>query len=700
MNVRTGFIALFISALLLSPSVYAVISDAKPVEPTALQSKTAVDIIRKLERQHYIGQNLGDKMSSRFMDNYIKRLDGNKSFFLQSDLDEFEKYRYTLDESIKKGDLSAGFAIFNRYQDRLTERLQKTIDTLPTLVDSLKFDKDEELIIDRELQPWPKTEAEADDIWRKRIKSRVISLRLAGKEESEIVPLLSKRYSNQLNRVKQSKAEDAFQIYINSLAELYDPHTAYLSPSTSENFDINMSLSLEGIGAVLQSDGEFTKVVRLVAAGPADKQGELQPSDRIIGVAQGDKCKFEDVIGLRLDKVVKKIRGPKDSTVCLEVIPVSAKSDDEHKTITIVRNEVKLEEQSAQKKMIELIDGDRLVKIGVINIPAFYLDFEALRRGDPDFRSTARDVHKLLTELVADGAEGIIIDLRENGGGSLQEANALTGLFIDSGPIVQIRHSSTQVHREFKRRSTPFYQGPLAVLINRLSASASEIFAGAIKDYDRGIIVGSQSFGKGTVQSLSNLPQGKLKITESKFYLISGDSTQHRGVVPDVLFPAIYDTEKVGESSLDTALVWDRITPMRHSSYFDIESILPTLRAGHEQRAANDPDFIFLNEQMEMIDEARKENTITLNESQRKLKQEQDKKKALLIENKQRAAKGLKALASIDDIDSGDGEEAQADADSGKNTISEDDPLLIETGNILIDAFPVFQAQRFTAKNK
>jgi carboxyl-terminal processing protease len=689
-------LSLFLCSVTLAKASTEVINK---ITYTDDQSKTTLDIIQKLGKRHYISNSLNDRMSSRIFDNYLRRLDGNKSLFLQADLDEFEKNRYTLDNTLLKGDLEPGFMIYNRYQERLVERINFIIANLPEIVANMDFERDESLEFDRTDNSWPNDQAEADDLWRKIIKSRVISLRAAKKADDEIVPLLQKRYQNQLNRVSQSKAEDAFQVYMNAMAALYDPHTNYLSPATSENFNINMSLSLEGIGAVLQTEDEFTKVVRLVHAGPASKEGQLQPSDRIVGVAQDDG-EFIDVIGLRLDEVVQLIRGPKDSVVQLEVIPVSAKTDDEHSIIKIVRDTVKLEEQSAKKKILDIYHDEKLSKIGIIDIPAFYIDFEAMRKGDPNYKSTTRDVSKLLAELIEEGVDGIIIDLRENGGGSLQEANQLTGLFIEQGPTVQIRHSSKQVYRDGKRSSSSYYQGPLAVVINRLSASASEIFAGAIQDYQRGIVVGTQSFGKGTVQALTPLKQGQLKITESKFYRISGESTQHRGVIPDIEFPAIYDKEKVGESSLDNALAWDRIDPIRHRRYFDIPSILPELNAKHQLRLKSDPDFIYLKEQLELLEASRKITHISLNEKTRLAKQAKDKEKALAIENKRRITKGLEPLETIDQadeklvIDSGE----EKTKEDGKEEDEEIDPLLTETGHILLDALPIYRRSA-VAKN-
>ena len=700
----------FCAVFLVATTALAIPSTDATIAFNSEQSKTAIDIISKLGNRHYSSQSFDDQLSSSFFDNYLKRLDGNKSFFMQADIEAFEPYRYRLDNTLLKGDLEPGYIIFNRYQQRLIERLSGIVENLPEMVASMDFTLDEELELERKDDPWPLNTEQADNLWRKIIKSRVVSLRIAEKPEEEIVPLLQKRYQNQLNRVMQSNSEDAFQVYINSMTALYDPHTNYLSPTTSENFNINMSLSLEGIGAVLQTEDEFTKVVRLVHSGPADKEGQLQPSDKIVGVAQGDN-EFTDVIGMRLDEVVQLIRGKKGSRVQLQVIPVSAKTEDEHSVIDIIRDTVKLEEQSAKSEILEIYHDEQLFKLGIIDIPAFYIDFEAMRKGDPNYKSTTRDVSKLLKDLIADGVDGIIIDLRENGGGSLQEANQLTGLFIEQGPTVQIRHSSKQIYRDGKRTSSSYYTGPLAVLINRLSASASEIFAGAIQDYQRGVIVGTQSFGKGTVQSLTALEQGQLKITESKFYRISGESTQHRGVVPDVAFPAIYDKQKVGESSLDNALAWDTINPIRHRKYFGIPAVIPALIAKHEQRMETDPDFIFLKDQLQVMEENRKITSLSLNEETRRTLQLSIEGKALAIENKRRIAKGLEPLddletdesesaADVNTADTADTADTAASASDAEDEDKEIGPLLTETGHILLDSLTVYQVDKVAATTK
>jgi carboxyl-terminal processing protease len=681
------------------------------ITPTASMSQTAVALVDRLQTRHYSKRTFDDELSSLLLDKYLDDLDPSRSFLYQADVERFESHRYSLDDEFLNGDVSTGFEIFNLYQDRLEAQLESTVADLPDIIASMDFTVDEALSLEPENLGWPVNAAEAEERWRKQLKNAVLSLKLSGKAEDEIAPLLEKRYSNQLKRIAQYNAQDVFQVYANSLTELYDPHTNYLSPRTSENFNINMSLSLEGIGAVLQLQDEYTKVARIVPAGPADKQGELQPSDRILAVAQGDDGEFEDVVGWRLDEVVQLIRGPKGTTVRLHVLPASANTPDERTEIIIVRNKVKLEEQSAQKEIIEIPRGDDVIRLGVIDIPAFYIDFDGMRRGEPDFKSTTRDVKKLLDELTEEQVDGVIIDLRNNGGGSLQEANDLTGLFIEYGPTVQIRHSSLKVYRDGKRLRTPYYDGPLVVLINRLSASASEIFAGAIQDYQRGIVVGSQSFGKGTVQTLIPLPEGQLKLTESKFYRISGDSTQHRGVIPDIAFPSQYDSEEIGESTLQHALDWDQITPVRHRKYHDIPSLVPYLTDLYKGRAKNNPDFVYLRDSLELAEEARSATSLPLNEVKRKALRESREEKSLAIENKRRIAKGLNPLEEFsDDADQLASAEVSSEAGEGQGgsglagvdgasiggsgepepeeeEVEEDvDVLLMEAGQILVDA--------------
>ena len=669
-----------------------------PLAPTEAQSATLKELVEVIEERHYASRRYDDSLSAQHFAAYIDALDPQRMFFDAADISEFAKWRLELDNAGRSGNLDPAFTMFDRYHQRLKERLESILASLPDTLASFDYSVEEFLVIDHSLMPWADDTSELDDRWRKRLKNQALSLKMADKAPEEIPITLERRYQNQLNRLEQYNAQDVFQIYANTLAEQYDPHTNYFSPRRAENFDINMSLSFEGIGAILQIDDEYAKVARLVPAGPADKQGQLRPSDLIIGVGQGDEGPIEDVVGWRLDEIVDLIRGPQNTTVRLEVIPGKGKTD-ERRVVPIQRNEVKLEEQAAQKEIIEFEDESEVKhRIGVIDIPAFYIDFEAYRRGDKNYRSTTRDVKRLIDELVAAGVEGLVIDLRDNGGGSLQEANQLTGLFIEYGPTVQIRSAESRVWRDGKRRRSNYYEGPLAVMINRLSASASEIFAGAIQDYGRGIVVGEQSFGKGTVQSLVPLQEGQLKITESKFYRISGGSTQHKGVLPDIDYPSVFDPAQIGESALDNALSWDQISPARFNRYQDYNTILPGLMARHQQRAANDPDYRYLEDQVEMAREARKVSALPLQESGRLAMRDEQEAKALDIENRRRSAKGLATLESLASAND-DAEDAmtpseqttttsEPSSESPEDTREEAtaDVLLLETGRILVDS--------------
>jgi carboxyl-terminal processing protease len=692
--------------------------EARTYTPTQVTSSK--QSLHQLLGRHYEKQRLNDDLSSKIYDLYLKSMDGTRSYFLASDIAEFEKYRLKLDDGLIRGNLDAPFAMYNRLQQRVTERLSFLLKQLPEKAKDYDFDKDELLSLDRENAEWSKSTDELDDLWRKRLKNSILNLRLAEKEDDDIYELLSKRYQNQLNRTHLANEEDGFQVYMNAVTHAFDPHTAYFSPRNTENFNINMSLSLQGIGAVLQTEDEHTKVVRLVPAGPADKAGQLQTADKITGVGQGDE-EIVDVIGWRLDEVVDLIRGAKGTTVRLEIIPSEA-NDLKTKVISIVRDEVKLEEQSAQKEIIEIPQGDKVLRIGVIDIPTFYIDFQGRQEGKKDFKSTTRDVEKLVNELKEENIDGIIVDLRNNGGGSLDEALNLTDLFIDRGPVVQVRYSNgyVQVLPEDKNQKAGIvYDGPIAVLTNRLSASASEIFAGAIQDYGRGIIVGGQTFGKGTVQSVLPLEHGQLKLTQAKFYRVSGDSTQHQGVIPDILFPTLFDKEKIGESALDEALAWDTIRPAGYKAKRDFQQWLPVLRESHQSRIESNPDFIYLHNQKELMTELRQRTDITLNQKKRKQEREDNEKQRLEIENKRRKAKGMELLTELKSDDDSDKKDAKkkkentdaenkdekdiADAksddnasenDSSENKSSEDesdkedkepDALLMETGNILVD---------------
>jgi len=648
------------------------------LQPDRDQVIASLNIVELLKRHHYNKPPLNDDRSAKIYDSYLKILDPARMYFTAADIDQFAPWRTQFDDFLKSGELEPGFTIYKRHLDRLKERLDFALAMLGKGVDKIDFTTNESLEIDREKAPWAKNSAELDDLWRKKVKDEVLRLKIAGKDNKAIQDQLTKRYKNQLMRLEQTRSEDIFQAYINAFAQTYDPHTQYLSPDSAENFDINMSLSLEGIGAVLQSDNDYVKVVRLVPAGPAEKSKQIATSDKIIGVAQG-KGEMVDVVGWRLDEVVKLIRGPKGSQVRLEVIPsTNAPNDQTSKIVTITREAVKLEDQAAKKSEITIDHEGKNYKLGIIDVPAFYLDFKAYRAGDPDYKSTTRDVKKLIAELQKDKVDGIVIDLRNNGGGSLQEATELTGLFIDQGPTVLVRNSDGRVDVLNDDEGKAFYNGPMTVLVNRLSASASEIFAGAMQDYHRALIVGGQTFGKGTVQTIQPLNHGELKLTLAKFYRVSGQSTQHQGVIPDISYPSIVDDKEIGESALPDSMPWDTIKPVLKAQADPFKPFLDQLRSRHDTRTANNADFVYARERLALAQELMKEKTVSLNEAKRRAQQTSIESRQLAMENALRKSKGQEPLKELKKED----ENALPDDDKTK---PQDDAYLTESGHILID---------------
>ena len=659
-----------LATLFLTSSVFATVnSDTPPaLSPLTDHTNTTRNIVDALASRHYVNTLLDDRLSEKIFVGFLDDLDPARSYFLTSDIKNFERLRFDLDNALRRGDVTPAFEIFNVYHKRVIARFAKVIGILESGIENIDFTLSEELDLDRSETNWALSNQELDDLWRKRIKNSVLSLKLAGKETVKAQELLVKRYKNRLSRSLQTNSEDVYQLYMNAFTRTYDPHTQYFSPRTSENFNINMSLSLEGIGAVLQREDEHTKVVSLVPMGPADKSEQIFPDDKIVAVGQGQEGEMVDVIGWRLDEVVQLIRGKKDTIVRLDIIP-SASTDSESKVIEIKRNTVKLEEQSAKSEIIEVEQFGAIQKVGVINIPTFYIDFRALQKRDKNYKSTTRDVRNLLVDLKREGVEGIIIDLRDNGGGSLQEAKTLTGLFIDRGPTVQIRSKSHKVDILHDRDIRTIYDGPLAVLVNRLSASASEIFAGAIQDYERGVIVGNQTFGKGTVQSLLPLNSGQLKLTQAKFYRISGESTQHKGVIPDIAFPNRFDPESIGESTLDDPLPWDEIPSTIYWTKKIIQPLLADLNSLHTSRANADAEFKYMQAALAYRKVRREDKTISLNEQKRINEKEEADAFWLNLENTKRIAQGLSEIKSLDDLN-----------DSEENLVASNDSEQIQPG--------------------
>jgi carboxyl-terminal processing protease len=596
---------------------------ATQMKPIAAQTQAALWASRVLGRYHYKAMPLDDAMSVKIFDNYFESLDSEKLYFVQADLDGFAPQRTRMDDAINNEDLTVPFAIYNMYQQRFADRMAYARGLLKTKFD---FNSDETLQLDREKAPWAKSEDEIRDLWKKRVKNDWLRLKLAGKDDKSIRETLDKRYENYVSRIRKLNNEDVFQMFMNAYATAIEPHTNYLGPRSADNFDIAMRLSLEGIGCVLQSRDDYTVIREIVPGSPADKSGKLKVGDRIVGVAQGTGV-FTDVLGWRLDDVVALVRGEKGSTVRLDVIPGDGGVDAKHVTVSMVRKKISMEEQAAKKSIMKVKEGGVERRIGVISLPTFYLDFEARRRGDKDFRSATRDVERILAELKKEKVDNVLIDLRNNGGGSLTEAIELTGLFIDKGPVVMQRTAEGRVEVESDTKAGLAWDGPVGVLINRGSASASEIFAAAIQDYGRGLIIGEPSFGKGTVQTLIDLDRfapnekmryGELKMTIAQFFRINGGTTQLRGVTPDIKLPVLADIENFGESSYDNALPWVSIKPAQYMPLGDLKELIGPLQKRHEARIAKDKDFQFLQEDIAEVLKLRKENAISLNEAVRR----------------------------------------------------------------------------------
>jgi len=632
---------------------------APQLMPLAAHPRTAQIVVEQLRRNHFVDLKVDDELSSQMYDNYIEALDPARYYFVASDIAEFERYRFDLDNALGRGDLLPAFQIFNRFQQRLLDRTAYAQRKISAGLTELDFTTNETIQIKREDAPWPANQAEQDKLWDQRIQSQVLSMKLNDKELAEITETLGKRYRNQQKVALRNRSEDAFQTFINAFASTFDPHTQYFSPRTSTNFNINMSLSLEGIGAVLQTDEDDTKIVRLVPAGPADKSGDLKPSDTISAVGQGPQGPMIDVVGWRLDDVVELIRGPKDSTVRLAVSSDDADSE-ETRIVTIVRNTIKLEEQAAQARVITLEQSGDVKRIGVIDIPTFYLDFKGQQDRTPDYRSTSKDVTRLISQLKAEGIDGLIIDLRNNGGGSLQEADTMTSLFIPSGPTVQVKSSRSRPTVYSNNDDAVIYDGPMAVMVNRLSASASEIFAGAMQDYGRALVLGGQTFGKGTVQTMIPLNRGQLKLTAAKFYRISGQSTQNQGVIPDIEFPSLFDKDAIGESTLDGAMPWDVIDAARYHPFSELSPYIFDLQTRHIERTKSNPHFNYYRALMLKAEERSGRTHLSLNEAQRRKEKEQDDLWRLELENTLRAATGKVVAATLDELE--ELEEAEAEA--------------------------------------
>ncbi|OWW04781.1 tail-specific protease [Rhizobium sp. R72] len=669
--------------LALVPSAHAEVASPPLLAPQKQQAQAAQLSAQFLTRFSYKPIPLDDALSARIMDRFIKSLDPDRVLFLQADIDRFMADRSAIDDGIAREDLKIPFAIFNVYEKRVADRMKYARDLLKQDVD---FGVQETYSVLRDKAPWPQSEAESNELWRKRVKSDWLRLKLGGKTDAAIRDTLDKRYANALERIYKYKSDDVFQSFMDAYTNSIDPHTDYFGANASADFNIAMKLSLFGIGAVLQERDDYTTIRELVPGGPAQLSGKLSVGDRITGVGQGKNGAIKDVVGTRLDEVVQLIRGKKGSLVRLDILPADAGADGTHRVISLVRDKISLEKQAASKVVLPVKLGDATRKIGVITLPAFYEDFEAKHRGDKDYKSASSDVARLLNELKQEGVDGVLIDLRNNGGGSLDEAIDMTGLFIGHGPVVQQRGSDGKVTVRSADFSAPVWAGPLGVLINRGSASASEIFAAAIQDYGRGVVVGEPSFGKGTVQTVVDLDQmvrnskpefGELKVTIAQFFRINGGTTQLRGVTPDINLPGLSDPTHFGETSYDNALPWAQIKPANYVPAGTVTTLLPALQSRHDSRVAKDPDFQRLVDDIADLKARREKGVVSLNEAERR-------KELTARENE------LKQASDGENADEDDGLEANERSLSADLAIESarkkaKDVLLDEAGAILAD---------------
>jgi len=676
-----------------------------PLQPTSEEAQAAQLSARFLTRFHYDAQPLDDAMSQRIYKAYFKMLDGDKMFFTQQDMDKFAPMETKLDDAIWNSDLSAPFAVFNLYVQRAVQRMSYARGLLK---DGFDLTRDESYDVDRKDAAWPKDEAAANDLWRKRTKNDWLRLKLAGKDDADIRKTLDKRYSGYIDRIRQINSADAFQTFMNAYAESTDPHTDYLGPEAAANFDIAMSLSLLGIGAQLQSRDDYTMIVKLIPGGPAMKSHRFKPGDRIVAVGQGDKGAMVDVVGWRIDDVTALIRGKKGTVVRLETLPADAGPDGKHELITLVRDKINLEDAAASKKVIDIKDGDVIRKIGVIDLPSFYSDFGARSAGDKDYRSTTRDVAKLIGELKQEGVQGIVVDLRNNGGGSLAEADSMTGLFIDKGPVVQVRGSHGEVQVQGDDDPGMAWNGPLAVLVNRGTASASEIFSAAIQDYHRGLVIGEPTFGKGTVQTLVDLdkfapsdsekPQlGELKMTIQEFFRINGGSTQLKGVTPDIEYPRNGDEKDFGESTYDNALPWTRIPPADYKPVANLAAYLPQLEQRHAGRVAQSPGWKLMLDELAQYKKMRDMTMISLNLATREAERKQQEKIQADFRARHVAIDGgdaalIDADSTLDDGLNPNERSLKSELKEEKDAKKAKDVQLDETAHILFDAIGMIKA--------
>ncbi len=704
---RISLAVLIVAALACQadPRIKAIVSQ-NDLKPDVQQSVEAKSLVELIENFHYKKVVVDDALSSLMFDDYLKALDAGKSYFLQSDITDFEKYRSTLDDDVREGDLSVAFYIFNVYQQRYTDRVNYALKEIDK---KFNFASNETYTYDREKMPWFKSQAESDDLWAKRLKYEALNLKVTGTDDAKIRETLKKRYENLVSQSSKFNNQDVFQIFMNSFTGSVETHTSYFVPNKAQEFNEELSRTFEGIGARLQLENEIVKIAEIIPGGPAFKAKTLEVGDRIIAVAQGKDGEFIDVIGWRLDVTVTKIKGPKGTIVRLKVIPAGQEMASTPRIVTLVRDKVILEEQSAKRVIKTITSGGKTYKVGIIQLPAFYADFRAMQAGDKNYKSTTRDVRLLLDTLKRENVDAVILDLRSNGGGSLPEAISLTGLFISKGPVVQVRDRRNKIEVDEDEDPSVAWSGPLGVMVDRFSASASEIFAGAIQDYGRGIIIGNQTYGKGTVQQgidmkrvigtadmlmlkaaqtaannkggavvRGSIPEfGQINLTMAKFYRVNGSSTQHRGVLPDIEFPTVFPKDKFGESSEPRALPWDTIAPSNFTPVTNLDATRAKLLSLHKERMKTSQEFKNLQEDIKEYAIRDAETSITLNEAQLKKERDAQEAKSAARENQRRIAKGLPPLAKKTDAAAKEGVPVTTEPKKEENDFIRDESLQI-----------------------
>ena len=633
------------------------------------------EVFKKLKKEHYIKNFVKDDFNINYINALIDRLDENKLYFVQSEIDNFSEESKKYAENFF--DIDLAYSVIDLYFERLLAFSEYQI----KLIEKQKFDftKDEYIDIYYEDNQWSKSESDLKEIWRNETKNDLLVALMSDTLSDDQNKVLIKRYKNRIRRIQQQKEEDIFSIAINTLANQFDPHSSYLSPRSAEDFDMNMSLKLEGIGALLGAEDDYTKIVSLVPGGPAAKSGEIEPDDKITRIRQLDSNEdgYVDVVGWRIDEVVDLIRGESGTQVEIEFIS-SNSAESTRKLITLTREEIKLEDRAAKSKIIETEEGN---KIGIIDLPSFYIDFNAYQDRKSDYKSSSNDVENILKNFNIEGVDAVVLDLRNNGGGALIEANKIVGLFVSSGPTVQVKHKAGYIQPYGSSKAEQVWQKPVAVLVNRYSASASEIVAGAIQDYQRGIVIGQRTFGKGTVQSLESVSSGQIKITESKYYRVDGSSTQNKGVIPDIELLSTWDIESVGESAYPTALEWDTIRPYRHKKFNFNPNQIDEIKGLYSKRLDTSPNLKYLSEVRERHYSNKEKKLLSLNLDTRKHEKNDRKDWLLRIENNRRKGLGLDTFLTYEDLN-----ESNKKNENANNDIDfERDYLLIESTNIIND---------------